>query len=292
MAQRYGGTYSPTGKSADGYDARPLKATVSPTGARSNLLFVPGALLAFLSFGSGPEALALGLGGAATWTLGAWLTREGLKAEAAYHERKVARRPALPRKILGSLLIGGGTVLAGMSHDVGLTGSALYGVIAAALHLTAFGLDPLRNKSLEGVDEFQQDRVARVVDEAEAHLTAMMGAIRRAQDPRLEARVERFQQSVREMLRTVEEDPRDLTASRRFLGVYLMGARDATIKFADIYARDRDVGAKSDYLMLLTDLEENYVAKTRKLLEDSNTDLTVEIDVLRDRLQREGVRLD
>ena len=66
MAQRYGGTYSPTGKSADGYDARPLKATVSPTGARSNLLFVPGALLAFLSFGSGPEALALGLGGAAT----------------------------------------------------------------------------------------------------------------------------------------------------------------------------------------------------------------------------------
>lgn len=108
----------------------------------------------------------------------------------------------------------------------------------------------------------------------------------------MEARVERFQQSVREMLRTVEEDPRDLTASRKFLGVYLMGARDATIKFADIYARNRDSAAKSDYLMLLTDLEENYIAKTRKLLEDSNSDLTVEIDVLRDRLQREGVRLD
>ena len=109
--------------------------------------------------------------------------------------------------------------------------------------------------------------MARVIDEAEAHLAAMMGAIRRAQDPRLEARVERFQQSVREMLRTVEEDPRDLTSARRYLGVYLMGARDATIKFADIYARDRDVAAKSDYLMLLTDLEENYVAKTRKLPE-------------------------
>ena len=71
-----------------------------------------------------------------------------------------------------------------------------------------------------------------------------------------------------------------------------MGARDATIKFADIYARDRDVAAKSDYLMLLTDLEENYVAKTRKLLSDSNADLAIEIDVLRDRLQREGVLLD
>ncbi|MCJ7873136.1 5-bromo-4-chloroindolyl phosphate hydrolysis family protein [Marinovum sp. 2_MG-2023] len=292
MAQRFGGTFSPAGKNDRDYDARPLKVTVSPTGARSNLLFVPGVILAFMSFGSGPESLALGLAGAGTWTLAAWLTREGLKAESAYHSRKVARRPALPRKIIGSLLIGGGTVLAGLSQDTGLAAAALYGVIGAALHMTAFGPDPLRNKSLEGVDEFQQDRVARVIDEAEAHLDAMKSAIRRAQDPRMEARVERFQQSVREMLRTVEEDPRDLTASRKFLGVYLMGARDATIKFADIYARNRDSAAKSDYLMLLTDLEENYIAKTRKLLEDSNSDLTVEIDVLRDRLQREGVRLD
>lgn len=296
MAQRYGGTYSPKGtsesKSGTGAEPRPLKATVSPTGARSNLLFVPGAMLAFTSFGDGPEALALGLAGAGVWTLAAWLTREGLRAEAEYNARKVARRPALPRKILGMGLIGIGTALAGLSHDLGFAASGLYGVIAAALHITAFGLDPLKNKSLEGVDEFQQDRVARVIDEAEAHLSAMKAAIRRAQDPRLEARVERFQQSVREMLRTVEEDPRDLTASRKYLGVYLMGARDATIKFADIYARDRDAAAKSDYLMLLTDLEENYVAKTRKLLDDSNADLAIEIDVLRDRLQREGVRLD
>ncbi len=291
MAQRYGGKYSPQ-ESNDAPSPRPLKVQVSPTGARSNLLFVPGFLLAFMSFGSGPEALAMGLAGAGVWTFAAWMTREGLKAEAAFQSRKVARRPALPRKMLGSLLIGAGTVLAGMSHGVDIAASALYGVIAAALHVTAFGLDPLKSKSLEGVDEFQQDRVARVVDEAEAHLDAMRGAIRRAQDPRLEARVERFQQSVREMLRTVEEDPRDLTASRKYLGVYLMGARDATIKFADIYARDRDAGAKSDDLMLLTDMEENYTAKTRQLLEDSNSDLAVEIEALRDRLQREGVRLD
>ena len=44
--------------------------------------------------------------------------------------------------------------------------------------------------------------------------------------------------------------------------------------------------------MLLSDLEEGFVAKTRSLLEDNNADLEIEIDVLRDRLQREGVRLD
>jgi len=44
-------------------------------------------------------------------------------------------------------------------------------------------------------------------------------------------------------------------------------------------------------MMLLTDLEEGFGQKNRKLLLDNNADLTVEIDVLRDRLQREGVRL-
>ncbi len=120
----------------------------------------------------------------------------------------------------------------------------------------------------------------------------MSDAIKRAGDRQAEARVERFQVSVRDMLRTVENDPRDLTAARKYMGIYLVGARDATAKFADIYARSRDAGARSSYMMLLTDLEENFVAKTQKLLADNNTDLEIEIDVLRDRLQREDIRPD
>ncbi len=71
-----------------------------------------------------------------------------------------------------------------------------------------------------------------------------------------------------------------------------MGARDATIKFADIYARSRDAQARTDYLALLDDLEQNFDARTRKMLLEDRSDLTVEIDVLRERLQREGVRLE
>ncbi len=71
-----------------------------------------------------------------------------------------------------------------------------------------------------------------------------------------------------------------------------MGARDATIKFADVYARTNDPQARADYESLLDDLEKNFSARTRKMLLDDRSDLTVEIDVLRDRLQREGVRID
>ena len=236
--------------------------------------------------------LAFGLAGCGALALGAWLLRGGLVAEAAFAARKVARRPALPRKIAAAGLAGIGTALAALSHDGNPIAAVLFGAAAGGLHLVAFGIDPLRDKGMEGIDTFQQDRVARVVDEAEAHMDAMNDALRRAGYRSVSARMEQFQQVVRDLIRTVEEDPRDLTAARKYLGVYLLGARDATVKFADIFSRTQDTGARSDYLALLQDLERNFTDRTTKLMLDDHSDLTVEIEVLRDRLQREGVRLD
>ena len=207
----------------------------------------------------------------------------GIKAEEAYEARKVARRPGFPRKIAGSLITGAGLGLAGFAAGGSLLEPVIYAVTGAVLHSFAFGLDPMSDKGMEGVDQFQTDRVARAVDKAESFLSAMSDAVKRAGDRQAEGRVERFQASVREMLRTVENDPRDLTGARKYLTVYLMGARDATVKFADICAHSRDAKAREDYFGLLTDLEENFTAKTRALLDDDTSDLEVEIEVLRDR---------
>ena len=66
-----------------------------------------------------------------------------------------------------------------------------------------------------------------------------------------------------------------------------MGARDATVKFADLYARSRDAQARADYLALLDDLETTFADRSKSLLADNRTDLDVEIEVLRDRLKLE-----
>lgn len=295
MAQRFGGKYSPeTEAEADQPDAapRPGTARVDPAGARANLLFLPAALVLFTSLTSGAAGLALGVISAAILALSAWLMRDGLRAEAAYNARKVARRPGIPRKLGSSVLAGLGIAIAAYKVEPGLVAPALFGAVTTALHVFSFGIDPMKDKGMEGIDQHQTDRVARAVDKAESYLAAMTSAINRAGDRAAEARVERFQASVREMLRTVENDPRDLTAARKYMTVYLMGARDATIKFADIYGHSRNAKARTDYMMLLTDLEDNFIAKTRTLLQDDNTDLEVEISVLRDRLQQEGIRLD
>lgn len=292
MAQKFGGKYSPDGGDSPADRGAYHGARRTRAGGRVNLLFLAPLPLIWAAFTTGPTGLVLNLVALGALLLAAWLTREGILAQEAYEARKVARAPGFPRKMAGSLLTGLGLGVAGYAAGGEVLAPVIYAVVGTALHGFSFGLDPMKDKGMEGVDKFQTDRVARVVDKAESYLKGMTDAIKRAGDRQAEARLERFQLSVRDMLRTVEEDPRDLTAARKYLGVYLMGARDATVKFADIYARSRDAGARSDYMMLLTDLEENFVAKTRKLLADSNSDLEIEIGVLRDRLAREGIRLD
>jgi hypothetical protein len=294
MAERLSGHYSPTGPEAGkGTEApkdpwrgqRPL-----PAGARVNFLFLAPLPLALRAFLLEPGALALTLVALAVLLLAAWLTREGVKAQAEYDARRTARRPAIPRKLLGSALTGAGIFLAAWA-DGGTLNAAILAVLGLGLHLFAFGPDPLRDKGMEGIDTFQQERVARAVDEAERHLKAMREAIARAGDRALERRIERFEATAREMFRTIEEDPRDLAAARRYLGIYLLGARDATIRFADLFARTGDARARADYEALLDDLEENFAARTEALLANDRAGLDVEIEVLRERLEREGVRM-
>ncbi|QIE44820.1 hypothetical protein G5B38_04380 [Pseudohalocynthiibacter aestuariivivens] len=292
MAQKYGGKFSPDGSDAsDGAGPRRASVRVDPAGARSNLMFLPAALVLFTSLTSGAAGLTLGVVAAGLLALSAWLLRDGLRAEAEFASRKVARAPGIPRKMFSSALAGLGIAIAAYKVEPGLVAPLLFGGVTTGLHIFSFGIDPMKSKGMEGIDQFQTDRVARAVEKAEAHLAAMSDAIKRAGDRQIEARLERFQDAVRDMLRTVEEDPRDLTAARKYMGVYLMGARDATIKFADIYARSADKQAREDYLTLLRDLETNFDAKTQKLLRDSHSDLEVEIEVLRERLEREGVHL-
>ncbi|GHE99529.1 hypothetical protein GCM10016455_20370 [Aliiroseovarius zhejiangensis] len=300
MSQRYGGEFSP--KSSDRnsdtqHDGGPVERspyhgkTRSRAGGRVNLLFLAPLPLAFLAFFRDPGDLILRLLAFGALIGAAWLTREGILAQEEYDARKIARRPAIPRKLFGSAMTGIGLFLAGSVDGSPIIAAAL-GLLGVGLHAFSFGLDPMRDKGMEDVDSFQTDRVARAVTEAEKHLRAMKDAINRTKDRRLEGRVDRFIATARDMFRTVEDDPRDLTAARKYLGVYLLGARDATTKFVDIHMRDPSGTARAEYETLLDDLEANFAARTRQFLNDNRTDLDVEIEVLRERLAREGVRTE
>jgi len=304
MAERFSGKFSPDspksgGGTQSGYPQSERTLTAGkpqppapprhPLEGRPFWILLCAAPLLLSGFGDGPLVMVRTLGGFALIALAAMLLREGLRAEAAYDARRVARRPAFPRKIFGALIFGAGLGLACTAPAMGLAGAITVGLVGSALGLFAFGADPLRDKGMEGIDTFQQDRVARIVTEGEKHLTAMKEAIQRARDRQLEARVDRFAAHARELFRVVEEDPADLAQARRYIGIYLEGARDATIKFADLWGQTADASARQDYETLLDDLERNFTARTKALLANDREGLDVEIEVLRDRLAREGL---
>lgn len=290
MAQRFGGKYSPGQGQTPG--TAPMVPATRPEGKapgqwRASILFLLAFAFLFPAFGDAPGAMLFGLAAGGCLVLSSWLTREGMRARAVWHSRKVARRPAVPRLLFGAVTTGAALLIGGLiAHGVSIY-PALYALVGAGLHIGAFGLDPWADKGMEGIDRFQTDRVARAVDEAEKTLAQMKDAMLRAGDRTLDARVERFTTAARALFRQVEADPGDLTAARKYLSIYLQGARDATVKFADLWAQTRDPKAREDYEALLSDLETTFADRSKALLADGRTDLDIEISVLRDRLKFE-----
>ena len=287
MADRFRGPYSP--------DGRPNTESPGPKGplrtradSRLRILFFAPVIILINAFRVSPSHLIPGLAAFGILILAAWLTQTGVAATAAFDARNVARKPAIPRKLFATALTFIGLTIAGTMSQPSLLLPLGFGIAGAILHFIAFGPDPLRNKGMDGVDDFQNQRVATAVDEGEKYLTAMRDAILRAGDRKLESRVDQFAATARTMFRTVESDPRDLTAARKYIGVYLMGARDATAKFADHYATSKDQTARTSYEALLDDLESHFTTHTRALMNDGRAGMDIEIDVLRERLAREG----
>lgn len=296
-AQRFGGKYSPDGNARPGDAPAPGPFRGRPAArvsVRARLMYLAAlplliAGLGAIRRGNAAEMLAE-LGGFAALALSGWLLNEGLRAEAAYAARAIARPPALPRKLVAAVLTGVAVFGVGfVSLGQGLFGAAAFGAVAALAQIAAFGLDPMKAKGLEGADSFTTERVAKAIDQAEGLVRDTVAAAARLGDKRLEGRVERLCDQAREVFRAIEADPRDLTRARSFLNVYLRGLRDATIKFADLQARRRDPAAQADYEALLGDLETSFSTHRAGLLEDNRSDLEVEIEVLRERLQQDGL---
>ena len=308
MARRYGGRYSP-GARQPGQSSAPTGTPATPfrgraamsVDIRALLMFVwptPLLLSALGALGSGaPFRMALLLLAYAGLMLGAWLLREGQRAEVAYRARTIARSPAFPRKIAAAVLSGAGVALASwLGGDGGgvlatggqLIGGIAFGGLTIGAHLLAFGIDPLRAKGTgETLAAGELDRVAEALDRAEARLAEIERLAHAMRDREIDTRVARLNAAVRDMIRMVEKDPRDMGRARRYLNVYLTGAEEATRKYAENRERLADPALRGEYLALLTDLEASFGRGREVLLLDDRTDLEVEIEVLRERLAQE-----
>ena len=221
---------------------------------------------------------------------GALLLRRGLRSEAEYDRRRVAKTP-WPLKTLGSGVIALATGLTAWS------GAHYPPVIAGAFSLVAllgcylsYGFDPRVAKRFtdrDGVDT--TNRVLEALTQAETSIAAIEQATRDIRNAELNSRLRRIAAQARRILTMLEEDPRDLRRARKFLNVYLDGARQVTEGYAKTHARAATPELEDNFRRVLATIEEVFQEQQQKLLESDVTDLDVQIEVLTTQLKREGV---
>lgn len=221
---------------------------------------------------------------------GVKLARDGLMAARAFEASTFAKPPAIPRKLFGALAIGSGVALAAaMSWPLGLPSGTAMGGLAAALLLFNIGFDPRRAKGSAHAN-FEHTRAANALAEAEALLIALGRAANTTRDQQIRRLIDNFTASVRAVMQAVEEDPSDLAYARKYLGLYIKGARDATQRYAELAQHQVTPETRSRYISLIEDLDSQFQAKRLMLLENNRSALDIEIDVLRHRLAQDGVR--
>ncbi len=263
----------------------------SPKGVLMFLLPLPVLFAAIASLASGNLSELLGnAAGYGLFLAGALMLRRGLLTEAEYDRRRVAKAP-YPLKTLGGGLIAlatGITAGLGAGHHPAIAGA--FGLAALLGCYLTYGFDPRVAKRFtdrDGVDT--TDRVLEALVQAENSIAAIEQTTREIRNAELNGRLRRIVAQARKILTLLEEDPRDLRRARKFLNVYLDGARQVTEGYAKTHARVATPELEDNFRRVLITIEEVFEEQQQKLLESDLTDLDVQIEVLTTQLKREGV---
>ena len=291
MAQKFQGEYSPQTKDAN---PRGSFSTRKPSRLRIyRALAIPLGIAGFLSvLGGHPLEAMIKIGGAIGILAACELVREGINAETTYNSRAIARAPGWPRKPMGAILMGGVVgAVSWLGIGTGMPTAIGMGAIAGLGIMMSFGGDPIRGKGLAGVNQGEASRAADAIAKAEAYLREIQAMARSFSDRSLRLDVEQLAISAEEMFHSIENNPGEYRNARRYLSVYLEGARDATSQFLNLPRLQQEADAKIKYKSLIRELDSGFQTKRQLLLEDNRNSLDIEIDVLRDRLASEGISI-
>lgn len=222
--------------------------------------------------------------------LGAGIARAGFAREEAFHERPFSAPPP-PLKAVGGGLIGLSTAFAAFAaagHDP-ITAAA-FGIAASIGFFLAYGFDPRAGGDLLPAEfGVTADELRAALSEAYAKVEGIEVAGRSIRSAEFRARLGRIVAGAEQVLATIEENPRTLRRARRFINVYLDGARQVTETYARTHTQDTPPALEHNFRQLLIDMEAVCGEQQRKLADNNLNDLDVQIEVLATRLKHEGV---
>lgn len=222
---------------------------------------------------------------------GALLTRSGLQAQAEYNRRKIARAPKIPFKNIGAVTVSLATfVCAYLAVRHQLAFSVALGLLTSFGFYLTYGLDPRRDKAIAvNSHGYTTAEVVEAIKQAELKIADIDAAAQSIRNLELRGRLRRISKQAHKILRVIEEDPRDLRRARKFLYVYLDGAKTVSEGYVRTHQRSQSAELETNFRNVLITIENVFREQHAKLLENDVLDLDVQIEVLATQLKREGV---
>jgi 5-bromo-4-chloroindolyl phosphate hydrolysis protein len=218
------------------------------------------------------------------------LARKGLAKEAEYNHRKVATAPRYPLKTAAAGLITlATTAVAYFSVDYSLTIAVCFGIGAFVGFYLLYGLDPREEKAAKISHGLTTEDVVHAVDEGRRAIASIEDANTRINNPELSHRLERITELANKILTGIEEEPRDLRRARKFLTVYLDGAKRVTEGYARLHGNGQVGELEDNFRRVLVTIERVFNEQNARLQENNVLDLDVQIEVLKTQLEQEGV---
>ena len=257
------------------------------------LYFLPlsAVLATVIAFAKGSLlGIVVNAGAYALYLSAAILLRRGLAAEAEYHEKRISRAPRWPLKRFAAVLVAVATMgIAWLGAGYSLAVSAAFGAGALLGMYLSYGFDPSAEKIVAGAHGYSAAEVSDTIDAAERLISQIERANRRISNAEFNSRIGRICDAAREVLAIIEQDPGDIRRARKFLNVYLDGARKVTEGYANTHTGMASEVLEQNFRNLLVAIEDVFREQKVKLLENDVFDLDVQIEVLASQLKREGI---
>ncbi|ESQ16390.1 MAG: hypothetical protein N838_23285 [Thiohalocapsa sp. PB-PSB1] len=260
-----------------------------PSSASAWLLFLlplPVAVAAVVSLAQG-QLLAL-LGNSIGYGLflgGALLVRRGgLSAGKA----SVA---AWPMKTLGAVLVAlatGMTAWLGVGHHPAI--AVVFALLALLGCYLTYGFELKHGRHFPGIGKQGIGKQARLtLSHAEHSIAAIEQASRDIEQPELADQLRRIAELASAILNRLQEDPRGLRRARKFLNVYLDGVKSIVEGYAKTHGLVIAPELDERFRRALITVEDAFREQQQRLLDSDLDDLDVQIEVLTQQLEREGI---
>jgi 5-bromo-4-chloroindolyl phosphate hydrolysis protein len=252
------------------------------------LYFLPLALIpaTIIALGKGNLlGIIVNASGFALYVFAAWCLRKGLQAE-----NPITRTSQLPLKMLAAIITALATGLIawlGAQHTF-LVALMFAGGAFLGMYLS-YGFDLRQKKKIADAQGYSGDEILRMLEESSLIIRSIEQANDKIRNAELNQRIENICAIADRILAEIESDPRDIRRARKFLNVYLDGARQVTEGYARTHQQTQSGQLEQNFRNVLETIETVFQEQHQKLLEEDVFDLDVKIEVLTTQLKREGI---